>query len=115
MRLNVRTWNGYCGEAGFSGISGMSNSIFTKQVSCSSDLCNSLEKLKYLENATLCSDGFYSNTTVNSIIPTTPANGQNQAVDFFQNVDRRIVFILSSLNPTYTQIQLATIAYSRDV
>jgi hypothetical protein len=34
-----------------------------KQTTCTTDLCNTLENLKYLENATLCYNGFYSSNT----------------------------------------------------
>lgn len=39
-----------------------------RQTTCSSDLCNNLDSLKYIQNATLCYDGFY---TAKNTQPTT--------------------------------------------
>ena len=55
-------WSGSCNQGGFDAHEARTSSYIRKQTTCSTDLCNNLEDLKYLEYAPLCSDGFYNYT-----------------------------------------------------
>ena len=73
----ISSWSGNCVEGGFTAFSAQTSLVVFKSTTCSTDLCNNLEDLKYLENATLCSDGFYSDsvfTSSSSTITTTQSN-----------------------------------------
>ena len=55
---NKGLWNGYC-ETFIEALHASFKDIKNKAVFCQTNLCNSVENMKKIENMTLCNDGFY--------------------------------------------------------